>query len=252
MRVGSVVNAVAILRHLSRGQRYGVNVIARALSISPSTCFNILKTLVNEEFVDFDTGSKTYSLGTEPAHIFGRDSPSSGWRDWVADGLAAITGEFAVTAGLWRVIDDRVVLTQVFESPHETRIHLVGGQRLPVHVGAMGRCFAAVEDLSIESVGQRVTNVRWAEQPDLQTFWNDMKLVRTRGWAIDEGQYLKGVTTIAAPVVGSGGRVRFCLTATMFTGQHLPETHKAIGERVGSLARRTQDRLIGEPNVKAA
>jgi DNA-binding IclR family transcriptional regulator len=252
MRVGSVVNAVAILRHLAAGERHGVNVIARMLSISPSTCFNILKTLVNEEFVDFDTRSKTYSLSSEPTRIFGSESPLLAWREWVAEALVAITREFSVTSGLWRVVADRVVLSEVFESPHKTRIHLVRGQRLPVHIGAMGRCFAAAEDLSIEAVEERITKVRWAEPPDAQAFWNDMKLVRARGWAIDEGQYLKGVTTIAAPIVGLGGSVRFCLTATMFTGQHVHETHKVIGERIGALARLAQDRLIGEPNVKAA
>jgi DNA-binding IclR family transcriptional regulator len=45
--VGSVVKALAILRHLAEGpDRCGVNAIAMAVSLNPSSCFNIVKTLV--------------------------------------------------------------------------------------------------------------------------------------------------------------------------------------------------------------
>ena len=51
MTVGSVVQALAILRHLSEASKpLGVTAVARALGISPSSCFNLLKTLVAEDF----------------------------------------------------------------------------------------------------------------------------------------------------------------------------------------------------------
>src|SRR3546814_3288461 len=47
--VAAVVNAITILRYLAGHEGQGVNAIARATNLSPSTCFGILKTLVKSE-----------------------------------------------------------------------------------------------------------------------------------------------------------------------------------------------------------
>lgn len=53
--VGAVVNAIQILRHLANAEGpEGATAIARATGISPSTTFNILRTLSNEQLTSFD------------------------------------------------------------------------------------------------------------------------------------------------------------------------------------------------------
>lgn len=251
MAVGSVVNAIAILRHLADSQALGVNAISRAVSVSPSTCFNILKTLVDEDFVEFDPVAKLYTLGTEPARLFGGESPLLAWRQWAIDALAGLAHEFSLTCGLWRVVANRVVLTNVVEGAHATRIHLATGQRLPAHLGAMGRCIAAAQNLDRKVVEQRIAKLRWAEAPTTEAFMADMETARVRGWAMDDGQYLRGVTTIATVVHASGGDVRACMTATMFSGQHDAQTLDVIGNRLSSLARLAEDRLGGNTRKAA-
>src|SRR3546814_20372283 len=62
--VGAVVNAAAILRHLGASEEpQGVTAIALALSLSASSCFNILRTLAAEDRGEFDSRRKLYSLG---------------------------------------------------------------------------------------------------------------------------------------------------------------------------------------------
>src|SRR3546814_12024026 len=77
--VAAVVNAITILRYLAGHEGQGVNAIARATNLSPSTCFGILKTLVGEEFAEFDPGSKHYRLGTAPSRLFHVDTRLSDW-----------------------------------------------------------------------------------------------------------------------------------------------------------------------------
>src|SRR3546814_14725740 len=60
--------------YLAGHEGQGVNAIARATNLSPSTCFGILKTLVGEEFAEFDPGSKHYRLGTAPSRLFHVDT----------------------------------------------------------------------------------------------------------------------------------------------------------------------------------
>ena len=64
VKVNSVAHALAILRRLATSDHpEGVNAIARKVGISPSSCFNILKTLAAEDFARFDVVDKTYTLG---------------------------------------------------------------------------------------------------------------------------------------------------------------------------------------------
>ena len=61
--VPAVSRAAAILRLLGRSDEpQGVQAIARALNIIPSTCLHILRTLVAEELVAVDPATKLYSL----------------------------------------------------------------------------------------------------------------------------------------------------------------------------------------------
>lgn len=70
--VKPVVNAIRILQHLTEsGSPERSSDIARALSINPSTCFNILRTLASEEMVAFDPVSKTYTPGLGLARLVG-------------------------------------------------------------------------------------------------------------------------------------------------------------------------------------
>lgn len=243
MAVGSVVNALAIIRHLAEGERLGVNAIARVTSISPSTCFNILKTLAAEGFVEFDPETKLYGLGSEPARLFGARPDLTAWTAWLGEAQASLANDFDITCGLWQLTGERLLLTQVEEGSGATRIHLVPGQRLPANVGAMGRCIAASQSLTIEAIGKRIASLRWQRPPTPQAYQSDIENVARHGWAIDEGFYLNGVTTIAAAILNSDQRIVYCLTSTMFSSQHEPEVTQKIGERTADLARDATLRL---------
>src|SRR5437879_210573 len=62
-QVPAVTRAIAILRLLGKTEApLGVNAIARALGLIPSTCPHILRVLVAEELVSFDAKTKLYNL----------------------------------------------------------------------------------------------------------------------------------------------------------------------------------------------
>jgi DNA-binding IclR family transcriptional regulator len=64
-----VVNAIQILRYLGGERQRCVRLVARSLRLNPSTCFNILQTLVHEGIVDFEPAKKVYWLRQQwPLH----------------------------------------------------------------------------------------------------------------------------------------------------------------------------------------
>lgn len=221
-RVGSVQAAIAILRHLEKaGAAMGVNALSRTLDISPSSCFLLLKTLADEQFLDFDPATKRYSLGPG-AIALGRSAIDPARSFALArTKLEEVAAAHDVTVGLWRLrLSEQLIAVGVAESEATTRIHITVGQRMPIASGAAGRCALAFSKNDGQSVAQRIAAVRWANTPDLDTYLRDLATTRERGWAIDEGDFLQGVTTIAAPVLNRDGALELCLAATMFNGQH--------------------------------
>lgn len=243
-RVGSVVNAIEILRHLADSPPQGVNAIARALSLNPSSCFNLLKTLTDVSLLEFDTSAKTYRPGPPPAWLVQPKGGALEWIGWVRAELEEIAHTACVTCGLWQVAGDRVILTEVADSPLETRIHVTIGQRLPSHIGAMGRCISAREGLSKAAAARIMSELRWQNPPTVEAYWNDMQNSLRRGWAVDSGNYLAGVTTVASAVTGTDVQTpRYCLTATLFSGQYDEGTTARLAERLATLAAEAARRL---------
>ena len=221
-RVGSVKDAITILRYLdSRETPVGVNQIARDLDLSPSSCFNLLKTLVDEQFVDFDGMTKLYSLGSGSITLGRRALDPKGTFEMVRERLEALADRRSVTAGLWRPRrGDQLILIGFAESAAAFRIQLSVGQRLPIATGASGRCVMAFSQLDEAEIRRRFAAVKWGQTPDFKAFLSDLAEARANHWAIDESNFVKGVTTVASPCLGPEGTTEYVVTATMFTGQY--------------------------------
>lgn len=248
--VGSVVHAIAILRYLGPvPDGRGVNAIARDLGISPSSCFNLVKTLAAERLLLFDPATKRYALGPGIAELA---QPSRGENilSAAAPAMRDIADRFDVACGLWRLAaSERLILVALSESVAATRIHMVVGQRQPLYAGAAGRAVAAATGASHSSIAAGIAAVRWQENPDIEHYVTELETTRRRGWALDRDQLLRGVTSVAATIGTADGAARFVLSCTMFSGQHGDDMISAIGEATreaaGQLSR--MDRNISNP-----
>lgn len=101
--VKPVSNAIRILRYLTQtGAPERAADIARHLSINSSTCFNILRTLVAEDVVDFNALSKTYSAGLGLARLVEQLVTQGQRLQLAAPPMQDLAAEFGVTVTLWR------------------------------------------------------------------------------------------------------------------------------------------------------
>jgi DNA-binding IclR family transcriptional regulator len=232
----AVVHALNILRHLAATDTaHGVSAIARHVGISPSSCFNLLKTLAAEGMVAFDTATKTYRLGNGVDAI-ARARPDDPV-ERMAPGMAALAAANGTACGLWRVTPtDRLVLVHFADSETATRIHMTVGQRLPMLIGAMGRCVAAHSGLDDDALARGFAALRWARPPTFARYCREVARARRLGWALDDGDFLHGVTTVAAPVVDAAGTVRYCVANTLFHGQSDEAGLRRLGEATARFA----------------
>jgi IclR family transcriptional regulator, acetate operon repressor len=236
--VSSVVQAMAILRHLgSLSGGAGVTDIARATGINPSSCFNVLRTLLLGEMVGFDPATKHYTLGSGAVALARRALGRDALVRLARAPMAALAERHDVAVGLWRVTErDRLILIELAESAAATRIHMMVGQRQPAAAGAAGRAVLAARDIGSDGIVAAYAGVRWRHAPGEAAFVAQVQDARTRGWAEDHGNINHGIATVAAPVTSRTGEVRFVLSASTFSGSESEEGLAAIGAVLRDLA----------------
>lgn len=244
--VKPVVNAVRIMRYLGEaGSPARAITIARQLSINASTCFNILRTLVLEEVVEFDPLSKTYTTGVGLTRLVENFLTEGQRVAAVVPHMADLAAEFSVTMALWkRVAPDRIVLVKNVSSPTDLRIEMAEGQRLPMMMGATGRLFAPRLDLPERKLRSMFGTLRWQRTLSFEDYWEQVKLAESRGWAIDDGYFSTGVKSIAVPIDDRSGNLIYTLVAIMFRNQLNEENTEELGHKMVELTTRFASILL--------
>lgn len=223
----------------------GVNAIAREIKRTPSTCFNVLKTLVAEQVVEFDSDSKAYFLGRGMAVIARHALDPNATYTWMRDKIERLADDWGLTVALWRVVhESRLILIGYATGATSTRIHLTIGQRQPLLAGATGYCIAAVSNLSDAQIAEQFAQLRWEEPPTLAEYLQQVEQSRQRGWGLDEGRFQRGVISIATPMVDNLKKVRYCLTATMFGGQLAADKMQELASELREISAWTERELI--------
>ena len=205
--VPAVTRATSILRLLGRSDEpLGVSAIARALGLVASTCLHILRALVAEELVAFDPVTKRYGLGPGILAIARNALRRSGFRQAVQPELDSLSQRTGMTAIGVQVIGlDHMVVMAISRSDLPLRIHVDIGSRFPALISATGRCLAAFGGHPWADIEARFHALRWAHPPALKQWRADIEAARRRGYSIDEGRYIRGVTIVAAPVLDASG-----------------------------------------------
>jgi len=238
--VPAVAAAIRILRHLAASRApQGVTPLARALGLNTSTCFNILRTLAQGELVRFDPEAKTYALDLGLVDLARAAFAQGTELGQVLPLMRQLALRHGVTVTFWRPTGpDRMMLTLVAESDQVMRIRMSVGQRLPLLIGAMGRLAAAFGGLEEAELRRRFETLRWRRSFPFESFLEHVEETRRRGWALDEGHYVEGVTTLSAPVREPAGLS--ALSATMFGEHHGAAALERIGGDLVLLSRDLQ------------
>ena len=211
----AIARAAAILRLLGRSDTpLGVNAIARELELVPSTCLYVLRALAEEELVAFDPDTKRYTLEA------GVLSLARGWlrRNRFADlaqpVLDRLAREYGVTMlGVQVVGLEHMIVIATAMGGGSFQLSAQTGSRFPALISATGRLIAAFGQHSEAAIRKRFDALRWDEPPGYELWSAQVDETRARGWAIDDGHYIAGITVIAAPVWKAPGAPGHALVA---------------------------------------
>ena len=233
--VGAVVHAVALLRVLAANPGpIGASAAARAAKINTSTAFNILRTLTSERLVLFDEVTKSYCLASgffELARSAGTDLASI-----IKLELDRLSEEVGCLMVLWEVMGDRVILTDRSVPNRPIGLNVVT-RRMPLMLGAVGRAMAAALGLADQDIRKKFSRLRWQGSLTVGEYINDVRLARTRGYAVDRDRLYLGITSIAAAVTDQNGAPIYGISAIDMTSLVDEVKIASVGEELARLAR---------------
>ncbi|MCI2423505.1 IclR family transcriptional regulator [Saccharopolyspora sp. K220] len=207
--VKSADRALVILELLSRG-RHRLSDIAETLRLPLSSVHGLLGTLVHRGFAEFDQTTRTYGLGLK-AWTVGQGY--TGHRDIVGlalplmEHLAQETGE---TVQLSRLDGIENVYIAIAESPQPMKLVSAVGMRLPAHAVGLGKALLA--GLSDDELVRRYRDVeleRFTENTvsEFAELLAEIGQTRSRGYAVDDEEYIIGCRCVAMPIRDHSGEV---------------------------------------------
>lgn len=238
----AIARAAAILRLLGKSTApMGVQAIARELGLVPSTCLYALRALVGEDLVAFDPDTKRYSLDAGILTLARQWLRRDQFSDLAQPLLDRMSKEFGLTMlGVQIFGLERIIVTAMSQSNQNFQLSTQIGSRFPALVSATGRCIAAFGGHDEAELKARFDTLRWDEPPSFEEWLQQVEDAREHGVAVDEGNYISGVTVVAAPVWKAPGRPSHALVAigigSAVRGEGLPRLKDALLTAARSLS----------------
>jgi DNA-binding IclR family transcriptional regulator len=223
-RAPAVSRAAAVLRLLAAERSgLGVNEIARLVDLVPSTCFHVLRALVDEGFVSCDPVKKTYRTGIGIRTLV-REA-MAGWEypKLVQPVLDKLASEHQVTAVAVELdTPERMVAVAISRSNNMVSLHVNIGSRFPAFISATGRCVAAEADLSRDELKRHFGTLRWEKPPRFNDWYAEIERAKVEGVAVDRGNYIRGVMVVAILLPKGADRATRGISAVGFE-HHMTE-----------------------------
>ena len=239
----AISRAAAILRLLGKSDTpLGLQTIARELGLVPSTCLNVLRALVVEQLVAVDPDTKRYSLEAGVLTLARHWLRRNQFTDLAQPVLDRLGQAFDVTMlGVHIVGLDHLIVVASSQTGNNFQLSAQIGTRFPALISATGRCLAAFGDYPEEELKRRFDTLRWDEPPTFEEWREQVAETAQQGFAIDNGNYISGVTVLAAPVWKAQGQLSHALVAISIGNalkkKGLPELQQAMVTAANTLSR---------------
>ncbi len=182
----------------------GISDLSNALNINKNATFRVLGSLIEHGWVYCsDPAQKKYSLSLKPFSMISKffsDNPLVKIADPHLCALHAIVPD-SVYLG---VKNGRNIMYRLhYDSTRLVRINGCVGGEYPLHLSAPGKILLAW------SSAREIDGYFNGHLPDdvAQSFQEDIPRIRTRGYAIDNEEYSKGIICYAAPIFDHKGDV---------------------------------------------
>ena len=195
--IPSLARAIRVMNALAEGGEFSSLGLAKRLGISQSTCYRILQTLEDADWIRAENGGYAFSRGLLPfvKPLMDVENLVTALRPDM-ESLAQSTG---LTVKLSRRQGAEQVTIARVQSPRPIALSSTVGARFPVVLGASGACLLSVldddaVDRLVEDADERQ---RW-EHESADELRQRIAACRARGICENIGNHPQGIDTISA------------------------------------------------------
>lgn len=240
--VPAVGRAIGILRYLAKkDEPVGVNQVATDLKIVPSTCLHTLRALVEEGVVSVNQSTKQYSLGLGVLTLARQLLKQRGVLQVVQPELDRLAKRHGISIGLVeRYTADELVVSAAAEGSDTFSVKISLGSVLPAFASASGRCIASASNLDDQQLQKIFETLQWQKPPSFESWLSDVRSVPSKGYAIDDGNMVRGLTIAAVPIPNSSGSVSACAASVAFSGWYASDRPQAMLDDLKAACSRIQ------------
>jgi DNA-binding IclR family transcriptional regulator len=252
-QVPAVTRAVAILRFLARSHApVGVVQLANALDMFPSTCLHILRVLSNEGLVSFEALTKKYQLGAGVLVLANDFVSKNSLVQVVRPYLEEISRRHRCTAvAVEPSGPDHYIVIATTNETQGMSVRVATGTRMPTMVSATGRCLAAYGTWTQAELRRKFARLRWDNPPSFETWYSEVQEVRRRGFALDIGNYILGITIVAAPILTEEDTLIGALVSVAVSDQMKGAALEALSRELVGATERVRQQLGYAPKATA-
>lgn len=231
-KVNAIANGYAILKLLaSQTAAKGVTDIAKSTGISPSSCFNILRTLVDLDLALFDEKTKGYTLGPGIFELARNGLSHNTIVTAAQPVLTALAQKHNATLGLWDIVNQsEAVLIAMGENSSLARLSMEIGSRQPIAAGATGRANLSRQDHDIAWLKSKFAEVQWQGDLSFDDYLDEIKLAQEHGYSVDRDKYYLGISTVSSAFGGAKTGRQYCITAVLLSGAHDEKSISIVGQ----------------------
>lgn len=243
--------AVRILRKVSDdAMSMPIRALSADLGMPRSTVHRICQALSAEGILEFDSKTKQYRWGPDLIYIARSVYQTNELRRVAQPILRQIVGRLNETAQL--VIYDskkrQIIFSDEVSCDQPIRYHTPMGVPLPVYVGASGKSVMAFlpEEEIAEIIALGLAPVRDGIPISPKRLRKDLKVIRSKGFAITFGERTAGAMGVGCPVFDASGNVLGSVVLTMPAYRFQPKLESKIVRLVREGAEQLS-RLVGLP-----
>ena len=243
-QVPALTRGLAILRLLAGSEvPLGVHDVARALQLIPSTCLHILRVLASERLILMDPATKKYAVAAGLVALARSALRHNSFPKLVQQDLDELSAVYKVTAiaveasGL-----DHMIVVALARSPSPLQLQVEIGSRFPALISATGRCIAAFGNHPFTEIKAKFRTLQWDSPPTLGHWQAEVQTTRESGFAVDDGQYIRGVSIVAAPIKIQNGSIN-ALVVVGLSEQMRELGHTIVGRDLRERASRLSNNL---------
>lgn len=202
--IQSVAHALDVLEEFADPQtaELGVTELSKRLKLHKNNVFRLLATLESRGYIEQNRATENYRLGIRCLQLGQAYALNLGFLPQARPIMGELARQTRETAFIAMLRRGAVVPIEVVEAERPVRIASPLGQPLPLHCTAAGKAHLAFEgeDEVRALLPDGLQKYTDRTPTDRTTLLQQLRSIASSGYAIDMGEYVEDVRSVAVPI----------------------------------------------------